>query len=89
MCLTFQGNSGRGISGAQNKDPDHLGSISVELIDADLRPYSSYAFLGAIQEEVVRHPLLETLSFRSWRSGPGSDSLSVDLLGFEPDEVFN
>ncbi|MFL2790591.1 MAG: efflux RND transporter permease subunit [Paracoccaceae bacterium] len=90
--LTFSisqigGNSGRGISGAQNKDPDHLGSISVELIDADLRPYSSYAFLGAIQEEVVRHPLLETLSFRSWRSGPGGDSLSVDLLGFDPNRL--
>ncbi len=86
--LTFSisqigGNSGRAIAGSQNKDPDQLGSISVELIDADLRPYSSYAFLGRIQDEIIRHPLLETLSFRSWRSGPGSDSLSVDFLGFD------
>ena len=71
--LTFSisqigGNSGRAISGSQNKDPDQLGSVSVELIDADLRPYSSYAVLGRIQDEIIRHPLLETLSFRSWRS---------------------
>ena len=86
--LTFSisqigGNSGRAISGAENKDPDQLGAVSVELIDADLRPYSSYAVLGKIQDEIIRHPLLETLSFRSWRSGPGSDSLSVDFLGFD------
>ena len=90
--LTFSisqigGNSGRAISGSENKDPDQLGSISVELIDADLRPYSSYAVLGRIQDEIIRHPLLETLSFRSWRSGPGSDSLSVDFLGFDLEKL--
>ena len=69
------GNSGRGISGAKNKDPQMLGAVSVELIDADLRPYSSYALLGRIHDEIIRHPLLETLSFRNWTSGPGGDSL--------------
>ncbi len=78
------GTSGRGISGTENKDKDQLGSVSVELIDADLRPYSSYAVIGALQDEVRRHPLLETLSFRNWASGPGSDSLSVDILGSDP-----
>ena len=75
------GNSGRPLSGAANKDQDLLGSISVELIDADLRDYSSYAFVGALQREVQRHPLLETLSFRAWGSGPGGDGLEVSIQG--------
>ncbi len=79
--LQIGGNSGRSISGSETKDPDQLGSISVELIDADLRDYSSYAFVGALQGEVRRHPLLETLSFRNWTSGPGSDSISISLFG--------
>jgi multidrug efflux pump subunit AcrB len=75
------GNSGRGLSGAANKDQDLLGSISIELIDADLRDYSSYAFVGALQREVQRQPLLETLSFRNWASGPGGDGLQVSIQG--------
>ncbi len=83
------GNSGRGISGAENKEPNQLGSITVELIDADLRPYSSFAFLGDLQDSVLRHPRLETLSFRGWRSGPGSDSLSVSFLGYDSNVLKN
>ena len=73
----------------KNKDPEMLGAVSVELIDADLRPYSSYALLGRIQDEIIRHPLLETLSFRNWTSGPGGDSLSIDLLGFDVENLKN
>ncbi len=75
------GTSGRGLSGQGTKEPDQLGSISVELIDADLRPYSSFAFLGEVQDEIRKHPLLETISFRSFRGGPGGDSLDVSLYG--------
>merc|ERR1711991_922108 len=67
------GNSGRGLSGTENKSKDLLGGISVELIDADLRPYSSFSFVGDLQDRLVRHPLLEAISFRGWRSGPGGD----------------
>ena len=75
------GTTGRGLSGQSTKDQDQLGSISIELIDADLRPYSSFAFLGALQDAVGRHPMLETLSFRGWRSGPGGDALDVSFYG--------
>ncbi len=75
------GLTGRGLSGADNKDADQLGTIAIELIDADLRPYSSFEFAAALQDEVRRHPLLETLSFRSWRFGPGGDSLEIQLSG--------
>jgi multidrug efflux pump subunit AcrB len=75
------GTAGRGLAGSDTKDPDHLGGISIELIDADLRPYSSYAFVGELQDVVRRHPLLETISFRSWRAGPGGDALDVQFFG--------
>lgn len=75
------GNAGRGLSGADSKDPSQLGSIDIELIAADLRPYSSFEFLASLQEAVVRHPMLEELSFRGWRSGPGGDALSVQFYG--------
>jgi len=75
------GTSGRGLSGQGTKDADLLGSVDIELIDADLRPYSSFVFLGALQDEVRKHPLLETLSFRGWRGGPGGDALDVSLFG--------
>ena len=75
------GTTGRGLSGTDSKDRDLLGSIAIELIDADLRPYSSFQFVGDLQDAVPRHPMLETISFRGYRSGPGGDSLHVDFYG--------
>lgn len=75
------GTSGRGLASAASKEPDQLGGISIELIDADLRPYSSFKFLADVQAEVNNHPKLEELSFRGWRSGPGGDALSVQFYG--------
>ncbi len=75
------GNTGRGLAGSDTKDDDQLGSIAVELIDPDLRPYSSSLFVSDLQDRVERHPLVETISFRGWRSGPGGDALDVQLFG--------
>lgn len=78
------GNTGRGLSGVETKDQDQLGSIAIELIDADLRPgYSSFQFVGELQDEVRQTPLTETVSFRGWRSGPGGDALDVEFYGAE------
>ncbi len=77
------GNAGRALSGVENTDEDLLGAISIELIDPDLRPYSSFDFVSALQDAAPRHPLLQELSFRGWRSGPGSDSIDVLLFGAE------
>lgn len=79
------GNAGYGLAGADTKDPDQLGGISIELIDADLRPYSSFAFVAELQDRVVNHPLAETVSFRGWRSGPGGDALDVQFFGADTD----
>jgi multidrug efflux pump subunit AcrB len=75
------GNAGRGLAGTDTKDIDQLGGISIELIDTDLRPYSSSAFVSDLQDRVPRHPLVETISFRGWRSGPGGDALDVQFYG--------
>ncbi|PWR01728.1 acriflavine resistance protein B [Meridianimarinicoccus roseus] len=75
------GTTGRGLAAADEKDPDQQGSISIELIGADLRPYSSFDVLRRLQDEVTRLPLTEELSFRSWRSGPGGDALDIQLYG--------
>lgn len=75
------GNSGRDLPGAETKDPDLLGGIAIELIDADLRPYSSFAFVAELQDRVPNHPLVEVLSFRGWRSGPGGEALDVQFFG--------
>ncbi len=81
------GNTGRGLSGVENKDESLLGSIAIELISADARPYSSFEFLAALQEEVQQHPLTETLSFRGWRSGPGGDALDVEFYGADAETL--
>jgi multidrug efflux pump subunit AcrB len=75
------GNSGRGLSGTENKSKDLLGGIGIELIDADLRPYSSFAFVAELRERVPRTALLEQISFRGWRAGPGGDALDIQLFG--------
>jgi multidrug efflux pump subunit AcrB len=75
------GNAGRTLSGAETKDTDLLGGISIELIDADLRPYSSFAFVGELQDRVRAHPKAEIVSFQGWRSGPGGDALDVQFFG--------
>ncbi|MBL4751756.1 MAG: efflux RND transporter permease subunit [Amylibacter sp.] len=79
------GNTGRGLSGTETKDKDLLGSIAVELIDADFRPYTSFVFLGSVKAAVRNHAQLETISFRRWRSGPGGDALDVQFFGANTD----
>ncbi|OIP84825.1 MAG: acriflavine resistance protein B, partial [Rhodobacterales bacterium CG2_30_65_12] len=75
------GNAGRGLASAEDKDAELLGAVTIELIDADLRPFTSFAFVSEIQDRVPRHPMLEELSFRGGRFGPGGDALDVELTG--------
>ena len=81
------GNTGRGLSGVDTKEAFLLGSIAIELIDADLRPYSSFQFVAELQNEVRPHPLAETISFRGWRSGPEADALDVQLYGADSETL--
>ena len=82
VMIEVGGQSGRPLPSAENKDGDLLGSISVELVDQDLRSMSSFAIASAIQSELPLNPLVEEVSFRSFGMGPGGgDSLSVDIAG--------
>ncbi|AJE48991.1 efflux RND transporter permease subunit [Celeribacter indicus] len=74
-------NAGRGLEGADTKEDYQLGGITIELSDPDLRPYSSFAFVADLQEEVVNHPLAETVSFQRGFFGPGGDAIDVELYG--------
>ncbi|MGI9390947.1 MAG: efflux RND transporter permease subunit, partial [Boseongicola sp.] len=81
------GTSGRGLAGQETKETSQLGSIAIEMIDADLRPYSSFAFVADLQDAVPQHPMLETISFRGWRSGPGGDAIDIELSGAEAETL--
>ncbi|MEM9782093.1 MAG: efflux RND transporter permease subunit [Pseudomonadota bacterium] len=81
------GSSGRGLSAGEGRTPDHLAAITIELIDADLRTYSTSEVLSAIQREIQPHPLAETISFRTRRRGPQGDSLDVSLYGAAPETL--
>ncbi|MEM9196802.1 MAG: efflux RND transporter permease subunit [Pseudomonadota bacterium] len=74
-------NAGRGLSASDAKDGDLLGAIEIELIDPDLRSWTSATFVARLEEEIQRHPLLETMSFRRGRFGPGGNDLEVRLYG--------
>ena len=81
------GNSGRGLAGVDGKDTDLLGGLTIELIDADQRPYSSFAFAADLQDSVRRLPQAETISFRSPHTGPGGDALDVEFYGASADDL--
>ncbi len=78
-------NAGRGLAGAGEKEGDLLGAITIELIDPDLRPFTSFTFVTQLQEEVEQVPRTETLTFRGGRAGPGGDALDIQLMGVDAD----
>ncbi len=78
------GGAGRGLSGQDTKDEDLLGGISIELIEADYRDWTTSEFVTDLQEEIRPNPKLEELSFRNAHFGPGGDALSVDIYGADP-----
>ncbi|MEM6388519.1 MAG: efflux RND transporter permease subunit, partial [Pseudomonadota bacterium] len=68
-----------------NKDSDQLGSITIDLIDPDLRPYSSFLFVDSMRDAVRESALTEQVSFRSWRRGPQGEAIDVELFGGDTD----
>ncbi|MEM9715011.1 MAG: efflux RND transporter permease subunit [Pseudomonadota bacterium] len=76
------GQTGRALPGSDLKDADLKGALAIELIAADDRPDTpSRAYIQAIQDEINQSPLVETLSFRTFRFGGGDSNLSIDLFG--------
>ncbi|MCC5972913.1 MAG: efflux RND transporter permease subunit [Rubellimicrobium sp.] len=81
------GNSGRALAGSEDRESWQLGAITIQLIDADQRPYSSTEFVMMLQENIRQHPMAETVSFRSWGQGPGGDDISVRIVGADADTL--
>ncbi len=75
------GGAGRGLAVAQTRDRDLLGGVSIQLIDGDLRPYSTFRFLSDLKSLIRRPPMLDVLSFRGGHSGPGGDAIDIQLFG--------
>ena len=78
------GDIGRGLAAADGVDPDRLGGVWMELVEADARPFTLGAFMRAWREEIRPSPLIEAISGRGERSGPGEDAVAVELTGREP-----
>ena len=89
MVAELGGNAGHGLAGADTKETWQLGSVTIDLIDADLRPYTSSAFVADLQDAVRQTPMTETVSFRRWGSGPGGNSLEVQLFGADAQVLKN
>ncbi|WP_417808585.1 efflux RND transporter permease subunit [Thioclava sp.] len=81
------GASGRSLASADTKDTDLLGSISIEVIDPDYRPYSSFDFVARLQDEMPRLPLVEEISFRRFRAGGADDGVAVQFTGAQTREL--
>ncbi len=78
---TLGENVGRRFTAGDNKPADLLGGMQAALIDADLRPYSSYKFQEDWSNEVKVSPEVELFAFRSARAGPGGDAIDVKFTG--------
>lgn len=74
-CLSLIGSGGRGITGG------HSGSISFDLVDAEVRPVSTAEFVKRWREKTGPITGMDTIRFRDDSGGPGggSDALTVEL----------
>jgi len=74
-------NVGWRFSAGDTKSKDLIGGFQAALIDADLRPYSSYKFQADWDSEINVAPNVELFSLRSARAGPGGDAIDVQFTG--------
>lgn len=63
------------------RPPETLGSMYIDLTDADDRPFSQNDVLRSLDAAIRPHPRLEILRLRGERGGPAGQSLSVALTG--------
>ncbi len=75
------------FSAGDNKPKDLIGGFQAALIDADLRPYSSFQFLGEWDAEINVAPEVELFSLRSARGGPGGDAIDVRFAGADAETL--
>ncbi|QOL81302.1 efflux RND transporter permease subunit [Pseudooceanicola spongiae] len=81
------GSAGRGLATSDDKDPDLIAAITMELVEEDRRPYGADVFIQALEAELKRPDALEVFSFRGGRFGPGGDSLDVVFYGQDLEQL--
>ncbi|NIZ08444.1 efflux RND transporter permease subunit [Pseudooceanicola sp. HF7] len=81
------GMAGRGLATGDDKDADLIAAVTIELIEADARPYEPNTFLQALEAEMQRPEELESFAFRAGRYGPGGDSLDVIFYGQDLEDL--
>ncbi len=74
-CISQVGAGGRGVTGG------HSGSITFDLVDADVRPVSTADFVKRWRQKAGPITGIDTVRFRDDSGGPGggSDALTVEL----------
>ena len=68
------GTTGQGLANQENKLPEQLGSVAIELIDPDDRPYSSAVFVSAVKGGRTHRcskPCVQAFPVRTGRRRPG------------------
>jgi multidrug efflux pump subunit AcrB len=73
------GEVGGGLAAGEGADPDRLGGVWMELVDADARPFPLSVFMAAWRDAVVSAPLVETMAGRWERGGPGDEAIAVEV----------
>ena len=73
--LSYIGTGGRGVTGG------HSGSVTVDLVDAAVRPVSTADFVDRWRKKAGPITGMDTIRYRSDSGGPGggSDALTVEL----------
>lgn len=73
--LSYIGTGGRGVTGG------HSGSVTIDLVDADVRPVSTADFVNRWRQKAGPITGIDTIRYRADSGGPGggSDALTVEL----------
>ena len=89
LVLTQISRHGIGVSnrGQAKHIGEHLGSITVELIEADHRTVRNLDFIKAWKQQIKLPPSLDVLTITSRISGPPGRDLSIRLTGNNPDQL--
>lgn len=80
-------NSGLASKGKVEHTGDHLGSITIELLQPDERDVRNKKFIKAWKKRIQHPPGLDSLTITSRIVGPPGRDLTIRLTGAEPEQL--
>jgi multidrug efflux pump subunit AcrB len=89
LVLTHFNRHGSGLStkGKIEHTGDHLGSITIELLQPDERNIRNNQFIKAWKQRIQRPPGLDTITITSRIVGPPGRDLSIRFTGENPEQL--